>query len=276
VPWVKIEDVSPDHPKLARLSPAGYGLWVAGICYCNRNLTDGFIPDSMARRILGVDQDVVDGLVMAGVWELVDGGYLVHDYLEHQQSRAEILDARGKAAERARKYRASRRDSRVTHGVRTEKSHDLEVEVEREEVSPSGDTHKGAQIDEVWAVYQGYSSRSVLSPARRQLIQRRLKSYPVDVLVAAIHGNRADQWHAERGKHELEYVFREGNIDRFAEQALANPIERIAAKRNLSSRDIGELARVLEEQEGGHHDGIGSGQNRGAAAGFLPEGRNAA
>jgi hypothetical protein len=278
VGWVKIDDCASEHPKLARLSPAGFGLWVAGICYCNRNLTDGYIPDSVARRLLGVDQDVVDGLVVAGAWMLADGGYQVHDYADWQRSREEVLADREKAAERARRHRQrtstvtppSRRDSRVSHTTKKKKE-------KENELSPSGDNH-GA-VDEVWNAYLEHHPASKLTTGRRDLIGRRLKEHPVDVLVAAVHGNHRSPFHCgenDQGKtyHALELILRDaGKIEGFAELAGETPLDRLSRKRNLSSRDMGELVDMMEGGFGDIQRGITSG---GPVAGVLPERADAA
>lgn len=89
--WVRLEDVFPENLKVISAGPSAAWLYVAGLCYCGRNLTDGFVPDAAlagmggygvlrARHLAGV-------LVNVNLWERRDGGYSVHDYLNHQRSR---------------------------------------------------------------------------------------------------------------------------------------------------------------------------------------------
>lgn len=124
--WIQIDDHYDEHPKHAAAGPLGQALWLAGLAYCNRNLTDGFIPWSTARRLLsweylGPDdgnergrkvyhigascgmhgEDVTCELVInilldVELWEEVDGGYQVHDYKDWQKSKDEILELRAK------------------------------------------------------------------------------------------------------------------------------------------------------------------------------------
>lgn len=90
MPWVKVDDHFDEHPKLAKVGPLGWALWMAGLAYCNRNLTDGFIPWSVARKLVNweglritsvqsqreVTSDyVIDLLVQAGIWAEVPDGY---------------------------------------------------------------------------------------------------------------------------------------------------------------------------------------------------------
>lgn len=102
---------------MARIGPVGWGVWLAGLAYCNRNLTDGFIPWSVADGIggrwriyepadsegrervwqvnrssgmHGEDMDtewIAALLVECGLWERVEGGYRVHDYAQYQPTR---------------------------------------------------------------------------------------------------------------------------------------------------------------------------------------------
>lgn len=98
----------PDHPKLASLDdPAAGWLYVTAMCYCGRNLTDGVFPLRMVLRIAGVEKDKAEALAEVGLWHLPGhecarcqqpgpGEVVVHDYLQHQRSRAEAEAMRAK------------------------------------------------------------------------------------------------------------------------------------------------------------------------------------
>lgn len=120
MPWIRIDDHFDEHPKMAQVGPLAWGMWLAGLAYCNRNLTDGFIPWSIAHTLcaftvadpdgfiwklgrtsghVGEDADaewVIDLLVDAGLWEEVENGrgridgYRVHDYPDYQPTKATI------------------------------------------------------------------------------------------------------------------------------------------------------------------------------------------
>lgn len=138
MPWVKVDDHFDEHPKLAAVGPLGWGFWLAGLAYSNRNLTDGFIPWSKALslasfEVIGPDQDyrilaladaadpdgvqpasivtvewVFDLLVSAGLWERVANGFHIHDYDQYQPSREAVLAEREAARERMQKVRSAR------------------------------------------------------------------------------------------------------------------------------------------------------------------------
>lgn len=111
--WVKLEDSIVEHRKHLQAGPAACWLWVCGIAYCQRQLSDGFIPDT-ALPILGVIKQpkrLADQLVKVGLFDRVDGGYCVHDYLDHNLSKAAALERRD--AQHAAKVKAGQAGSRA-------------------------------------------------------------------------------------------------------------------------------------------------------------------
>lgn len=49
--WVKFNDKTPDDPEIDNLSDGAFRLWFAAICYCQAELTDGFISTAKVRRL---------------------------------------------------------------------------------------------------------------------------------------------------------------------------------------------------------------------------------
>ena len=97
MPWGKVDDNFYDHPKLDRLPAkdrlACIGLHWLAVSWCNRYLTDGEVPEDRVVRLGGSTRLATD-LVTAGLWERTGDGYLVHDYLDYNQSRDQIERAR--------------------------------------------------------------------------------------------------------------------------------------------------------------------------------------
>jgi hypothetical protein len=60
MPWVKLTDDWYDDPKIAALDDHGIALWVIGITWCARNLTDGHIPAGAVRRLVADPDRAVD------------------------------------------------------------------------------------------------------------------------------------------------------------------------------------------------------------------------
>ena len=128
MPWVRLDEDFASHPKVLEAGPLGMALQVAALCYANRHLTDGRIPRAAARSLLDFEGiAVIDGMVgndveadyvigcllEAGLWHGVDHdcetcpqverGYIIHDYLEQQPSRDEVLAKREQTAAAGRK-----------------------------------------------------------------------------------------------------------------------------------------------------------------------------
>mgnify|MGYP007071595943 FL=1 len=94
--WLRIEDTVPLHPKHLKAGPEASWLWVCAIAYCQRQLTEGYIPVE-ALPLLGVPKNptrLADRLVEVELFETAVGGYQVHDYLDFNASKDEALARR--------------------------------------------------------------------------------------------------------------------------------------------------------------------------------------
>ena len=93
------DDNIEDHPKFVGLSDGSFGLWFRCIGYCRRNTTDGFIPELAAAtraRSRNPTPAIAELLKTAPgcsnpLWHRVEGGYRVHDYLDWNPSREDVL-----------------------------------------------------------------------------------------------------------------------------------------------------------------------------------------
>lgn len=111
MPWVKLTDDWYDDDSIVAAGPHATLLWVTGLSWCARNLTDGAIPARQIRKLIDAQGIVVDGeplradevasqLVETGLWDQVDGGFQVRNYLKYQPSREQVLASRAKDRER--------------------------------------------------------------------------------------------------------------------------------------------------------------------------------
>jgi len=90
--FVKILDEFPDHPKVVGLSDPAFRAYIEALCYCSRYLTDGAIPEPAARRFAA--PKAISELVGAGLLDRHSGAVHIHDYLDHQTSRARVEQLR--------------------------------------------------------------------------------------------------------------------------------------------------------------------------------------
>jgi hypothetical protein len=136
--WVKVDDAFPEHDKVIEagrhLGSNGCGrvlaIWLAGVCYCNRNLTDGRIPEAIVRTWILYDKrpiDVAEVMVHAKLLVKVDGGYRFHDYLDYQPSADKVKSKRAWDRDRKAKQKAEPEtvestveSARNPHGIRAE------------------------------------------------------------------------------------------------------------------------------------------------------------
>lgn len=137
MPYLNIDDGMDEHPKVDALSDAAFRLYVSSKLYCARNLTDGFLPLSKARRLTATGTDVVaKELVVADLWHDLgagcdngacieertchrdgrEGHYIVHDYLQWNHSKRWWENRRASETERKKKWRQARK-SGPTEGV---------------------------------------------------------------------------------------------------------------------------------------------------------------
>lgn len=121
--WIRIDDTFPDHPKCRRVGLAGIGLHIGALCYSARLLTDGIVPRAQLPFLTGqpmkASLKLADEMVAAGLWEQAGDDYALHDYLEYNPSRADVMERRAK--ESARKRQGIREESaRNTYGVGAE------------------------------------------------------------------------------------------------------------------------------------------------------------
>jgi hypothetical protein len=116
VTWAKVDDQFAEHPKVLALGRdrfAGMGLWLLGLTYANRFLTDGFIPDA---ALPAGSRKLAARLVEVRLWEHVSGGYRIHDFGDYQPSREEVNSLRAARAEAGRKGGLRSGSTRLSKG----------------------------------------------------------------------------------------------------------------------------------------------------------------
>lgn len=111
--WARLDDGMPDNPKVIDLTDAAFRAYVTSICYSAKHLTDGRVPP----RAIQVHAKTRSCLVAANLWAIDDDGTIViHDYLEWNPSKAEVLSRRQADLERKAAAKAKQNPS----GIRAE------------------------------------------------------------------------------------------------------------------------------------------------------------
>jgi len=124
--WLKLTDELWSNRKTQRLLKRGrngsgltaFGLHMAGLLHCAKYLTDGYVEPDFVEETLDDAKvsgkrraELVDALVRGGQWNVKGDGWLIHDYLDHNPSREEVLERRARdAARKARGREAQSAD----------------------------------------------------------------------------------------------------------------------------------------------------------------------
>ena len=108
--WVKLDDGFSDHRKMLEVAErcgksfkgaAACWLWACGLAYANRQAArDGFVPEIKVASLYPVkgSSELAGLLVDVGLWERVEGGYMIHDYHDYQPAKSLELKARRSVA----------------------------------------------------------------------------------------------------------------------------------------------------------------------------------
>ena len=89
-----------DNPKIILLSDSAFRAYVEAIMYSRRNLTDGFIDGRVVRsKWAYAIEELTGNDPVSPSWREVDGGFEIHDFCEHQTTRAEIEQMRDQKRE---------------------------------------------------------------------------------------------------------------------------------------------------------------------------------
>lgn len=108
MPWGRIDDGFYDHPKLDRLGKdrlSAVGLHWLAVSWSNRWLTDGAITRERVTKLGGTPR-LADVLVDAGLWDRDGDGYRIHDFLEFNESKADVEAKRLAERDKKRRERA--------------------------------------------------------------------------------------------------------------------------------------------------------------------------
>jgi hypothetical protein len=109
--WLRLDDAFGDHPKVIGLSDRAFRAHVMGLLYCARHLTDGVVPRAAVPKTTAVHE-----LERAGLWTATrGGGWLIHDFLDYNPSKADVLADR----EQWREQRVAAGKARAAHAQRT-------------------------------------------------------------------------------------------------------------------------------------------------------------
>lgn len=105
--YIRVDVLLMEHPKVEELSDRAFRSLIDLWCYCGRQRSDGIVTE---RRWKAVPPKPRAELLAAGLAEEIGlgGGVVMHDYTEHQRSRAEVDELSERRAEAGRRGAAKR------------------------------------------------------------------------------------------------------------------------------------------------------------------------
>ncbi|SMY01305.1 hypothetical protein BSP239C_03211 [Brevibacterium sp. 239c] len=114
--WFKVDDQLAFNAKIVAAGNEAMGLWVRAGSWSAAQLTDGFVPIHMANAMAnGMAKECgADALVMAGLWDEVDGGFQFHDWSEFQP------DAETEKAKRKKRSLAGQKGAAARWGSKSD------------------------------------------------------------------------------------------------------------------------------------------------------------
>jgi hypothetical protein len=168
MPWVRLDDGFADHPKIMAAGPMASWLYVCGLTYAARMLTDGFIPASQVRKLADLDNTLAltERLAEVGLWKPVDGGFLINDYLEYNPSADKVRAERKAAQERMHKIRSGdvrANNLRSSPEVQLPRTHPVPVtpvpvQIPSEECADAHDAPEALERESYTTVFEAFWS----------------------------------------------------------------------------------------------------------------------
>ena len=116
--WVKFATQMPNDIEICALSDASFRLYVAGICYAQEQLSDGFVPENVVlrltqsakpRHLKELCEQRIPG--KPALFTKVDSGYLIRNFTRYNKTAEWWRAEREAVAERKRRSRDRRRDA---------------------------------------------------------------------------------------------------------------------------------------------------------------------
>ena len=121
MPWFALDDGFDTHPKVRKAGNAAVGLFVRLGVHATKHLTEGHLDgaivrdygtDATVRKLITVGMLHAFGHGCLRCEQPAEDGYVIHDYLDYNKSRAQIEAAREAARKRQNRGRESARQNR--------------------------------------------------------------------------------------------------------------------------------------------------------------------
>lgn len=221
--WARIDDKFLDNPKVRKAGKEATYLYISALIYSSSQITEGFISDESLglvafKGFIKNENSQAKKLVECDLWDRVEGGYQIHDYLEYNPTKEEIEEARAKKAAAGRKggkatakakYQAPAQASAqapaqadAIASAETNAEADAQALLQQSpSINPShinNTTTTGSARDDLAEIVKAYESEiGVLTGMVREKLVAALEDYPKDWIIKAFEicaSNNQRKW----------------------------------------------------------------------------------
>lgn len=267
--WAKFDDHFHSNPKIVQAGNAVAGLYARCITYCADYLTDGLVPGGIPWGFLSQlhdPSDLVSLVTKAGLWEEVEGGYLIPDYLEFNPSKEEVLENRRKEREKKQRSRyvspresprnspqMSPGESRGTPGTGTGTGKGKGSSVVVSEEPPTAESTADVDARALFAYWQercGHPAAKATAERLRKVEARLREGYTPGQVREAIDGAARAAFVNDHGRRfdDLELICRSGTkLEGFIGRAESS--SRSSHPADVRDRELAELADRMDRGE---------------------------
>lgn len=269
--WARIASDIFEHPRTGPLEPLALLLHLRGICYAVEHLTDGRIPERLARvwaSEYGEPEALLGALLYSQVWRVTDSGFEVRGFSEYNELRADAIE-REERRSRAGRIGAQARWDAVR--MRSEcdppasaiapsplpTNMDVSSAIATDTLiatEPRNTTPKDEGLEEAWALCLQYHPGIRRTEKRVSHLRRRLKEYGLKDVLDAIHGLHVAPWIDNPKSVDVGIAIRAPEqVERYRDlwrerQARAGSAARVAAEEKERVPDAGTLAILQAER----------------------------
>lgn len=158
-----------DSPKIVPLSDAAFRQYIQALLWSRRLLTDGFIPDGMVARLFTPEAlaELTSNDRVNPSIKPVEGGYEIHDFAEHQTTRAVIEKKKLAGAKGGAAKTSSKTEAPASHLPEQNASKRL-AKTETRSVQT---LHYSPEFEEWWTIYPRKQGKSDAWDAYRDALK---------------------------------------------------------------------------------------------------------
>ena len=188
--WARIDDAFFNHPKVRKAGKDAVIFHMAALCHSNAFTTDGFIANDML-ELIAVQafqrkaNGLADRLVECGLWDRIEGGYLIHDYLEYNYSKQQVEEikskrsAAGKQGGRPAKANVKQNESKTKANAKQNESHThTHINTHTNtDINPTNQSSSIAEKGDDDDLFRAFETIAAVTPEVRKAINQAADSY---------------------------------------------------------------------------------------------------